>query len=177
MPLLVKKFQSKSGFTLIELAIVGLIIGMLGALAIPGILKTMRASQNSTVASDLRIFSGAFQRYELEHGDWPADQQGVGEVPQDMEGYLGEGGWKRRVPIGGLYNWDRYNYNGGGLSEAVIEISSTSNNNVVASREQLKEIDELIDDGVLTSGRFKLGFENSPIYILGSSQYFEEGID
>ena len=165
-----KNFHSKSGFTLIELAIVGLIIGILGALAIPGFLKTMRSSQNSTVANDLRVFSGAFQRYELEHGNWPADGQSAGEVPADMEGFLGEGGWKRRAPIGGLYDWDRYNYHGYGVSEAVIEISSLPNNNVVASREQLKEIDELIDDGVLTTGRFQLGFENSPIYILGSTE-------
>ncbi len=165
-----KNLQSKSGFTLIELAIVGLIIGILGALAIPGFMKTMRSSQNSTVANDLRVFSGAFQRYELEHGDWPRDRQSVGEVPPDMVGYLGEGGWKRRSPIGGLYDWDRYNFHGFELSEAVIEISSLSENNVVASREQLREIDELIDDGVLTTGRFQLGFENSPIYILGSSR-------
>lgn len=163
-----KGLRERKGFTLLELAVVGLIIGILGALAIPGFRQVMRSSQNSIVGNDLRIFAGAFKRYELQHGQWPGSTPAGETIPEGMEGFLGETSWSRRTPIGGSYGWKQSFLHGNEMFEAVIEIGEAQENGIVASRTQLREIDSIIDDGILSTGRFRLGYENQPFYVLGN---------
>ena len=163
--------KKKAGFTVLELAVVGLIIGILAALAIPGFQKILRSSQNSVVANDLRVFEGAFQRFDLQNGRWPSEEVTGSGVPTDMKDSLAETSWARQTPIGGSYRWSEYGYHQGELLEAVIEISPVFGTEILASRTQIREIDDMVDDGVLSTGRFRLGYENSPLYILGNIEW------
>jgi type IV pilus assembly protein PilA len=68
-----KKMSSKKGFTLVEIMIVVVIIGLLAAMAIPAFQKVRQASQDKTVMNNARQLSGASDQYFLEYGGSTVD--------------------------------------------------------------------------------------------------------
>ena len=57
-----------AGFTLVEIMIVVVIIGMLAALAIPAFQKIQAASQDKAVLNNARQLTAAADQYYLENG-------------------------------------------------------------------------------------------------------------
>ena len=62
------KFTSKKGFTLVEIMIVVVIIGLLAAMAIPAFQKVRTASQDKAVLNNARQIAAAADQYFLEYG-------------------------------------------------------------------------------------------------------------
>ena len=58
--------NSKQGFTLVEIMIVVLIIGMLAAIAIPSFLRARTTSQKNACISNLSQIDGAIQQMGME---------------------------------------------------------------------------------------------------------------
>jgi type IV pilus assembly protein PilA len=63
-----KNRNSKKGFTLVEIMIVVVIIGLLAAMAIPAFQKVRENSIRGTMRNDARQVASAAQQYMLEHG-------------------------------------------------------------------------------------------------------------
>ena len=155
-----------AGFTLVELAVVVFIISALAALAVPAMKRVNLEARSVAVANDLRVFSGAFQTYVHDHGDWPPGNDGPGIFPPGMEGYLRQTNWERVTPIGGHYAWEPNSPQQGEHYRAVITISSSGTDQVSSDKLQLEDLDRRIDDGDLTTGNFQLGYRNYPAYVL-----------
>ncbi len=63
-----KNMHQSKGFTLVEIMIVVVIIGLLAAMAIPAFQKVRQASQDKAVLNNARQLSGAADQYYLENG-------------------------------------------------------------------------------------------------------------
>jgi prepilin-type N-terminal cleavage/methylation domain-containing protein len=131
-------------FTLAEIMVAVVIIGLLAALAVPAIKRVQHRSQNSRFVSDLRIFAQAFETYALKKGAWPADAD-RGVVPPNMSGELRDEDWTSRNSLGGLWDWD-YKVNGYTATISTVEVT--------VGDEGMSEIDAMIDDGNLATGNF-----------------------
>ncbi len=60
--------QSSKGFTLVEIMIVVVIIGLLAAMAIPAFQKVRQSSQDKAVMNNARQLAAAADQYFLENG-------------------------------------------------------------------------------------------------------------
>ena len=60
--------RSKSAFTLVEIMIVVVIIGLLAAMAIPAFQKVRQSSQDKAVLNNARQLSAAADQFYLENG-------------------------------------------------------------------------------------------------------------
>ncbi len=132
----------RNGYTLVEIMIVVVIVGLLASLAIPAFLRIQENSLATRIANDFRIFRGGFETYLMEHGSWPADvNQGV--LPPEMEGYFTS--FTEPFPNGDLWDWDR------NAAGAVAGISLQGGN---TPERIMERVDKTLDDGNLSTGSF-----------------------
>src|ERR1700682_341012 len=135
-----------AAFTLIEIMIVVSIIALLAVMALPSFLRAREQAQNTKFINALRIATGAFEMYNIEHSAFPPDVNRA-VIPAGMDSYFGKTlDWTKPTPIGGNWDWD---YNQFGFTAGVSVVGSP------APPEQMTEIDQKIDDGDLASGQFQ----------------------
>ena len=160
------RWRGIQAFTLLEIGVATLLIGLLAVVAVPQGKKFIVAARSKAVINDLRGFTRAFQAYLREKGDWPPGLATAGEVPPGMADYLRQSNWEKITPIGDYYHWEKNMKHNDRTVRAAIVISSKGRANVTANRVQLADIDRRCDDGNLVTGTFLLGFANEPVYIL-----------
>ncbi len=153
------------GFTLVELMVVVAIISILVAAVVPTIANIRRRSLASALGNDLRVFAATFDTYAHETGTWPAEVD-AGVLPPEVASRMNSNAWLRPTPIGGQYNWDAGQMHAGVKYRAAIAVSSTGVSPLVENADLLQTIDRVIDDGNLSSGNFRLGADNEPVFIV-----------
>jgi general secretion pathway protein G len=80
--------RSEQGFTLIELMIVMLIIGVLMGIAIPNFVAAIKTAKESVLKEDLHVLRNAIDSYTM-------DKQ---KAPQSLQDLV-EGGYLKAIPV------------------------------------------------------------------------------
>ncbi len=62
-----------SGFTLVEILTVIVIIGILAGIAIPAITGALRTAKETAIRTEIDVMAQALASYKLEHGEYPPD--------------------------------------------------------------------------------------------------------
>ena len=156
---------SESGFALVELMVVVLIISVLATLSIPALQRLKTRTKAAAVVNDFRVFATAFETYAHETGGWPAETA-AGVLPAVMAGRLTESAWTRITPMGGRYNWENNQMHIGTRYAAAITISPGGGSTVPLDANLLMAIDSGFDDGNLLGGNIRLGSALAPLYVI-----------
>jgi prepilin-type N-terminal cleavage/methylation domain-containing protein len=135
----------RRGFTLVEIMIVVVIIGLLALLAYPAIKISKTNARSATFINDLRQARAIFEMFAMEAGHYPAEAS-PGVIPVGMVEAVKPLHWTEPTPIGGQWDWDAMKFG------AVAGVSVFQPELTV---EQMQKIDARVDDGDLDNGAFR----------------------
>jgi len=71
------KQHKQSGFTLIEMMVVVVVIALLGAMIGPTLFKKVQQAEETRVSQDIRTVVGALKFYRLDNYRYPTQSQGL----------------------------------------------------------------------------------------------------
>lgn len=156
--------ERQPGFTLVELAVVASIIGILAALALPAFQRSRDNARISALENDLRLYEQEFDTFELDNGHYPPSVATPGVFPMGMENRMSQA-WKLPSPIGGTYRWVYTTEEDPRDRSAYIDIVHGGQYPIAIDPPRLIDIDEDIDDGNPNTGLLRLYGENLRYYI------------
>jgi prepilin-type N-terminal cleavage/methylation domain-containing protein len=144
-----------NGFTLVELTIVVMVIGLLLAITIPNYRNHVLNAKVARTAQEMRSLTSAFFAYQVIYDQFPTDSHLT--LPAGMEEYINPAIWANETPLGGHYNWegpDTYPYAGLAIFQPT------------APQKAILLLDQMLDDGDLAVGKFRLGTGGRPTLII-----------
>lgn len=137
--MLQKRKRNEKGFTLVELMVVVVIIGVLTAIAVPVYNNATSKAKLNAIAANLRIINGAISQYQMEKGDDPAstepDSSG-GLAPDYIQT------WPDGNPKGAAYSIK----SGGTIIEGQVEIEKKIGKLEAGAEITLADVLEAIGD-------------------------------
>ncbi len=72
-----EKYQKKKGFTLIEVLVVLIILGLIAAIIVPRITGRVDEAKVETTKIQLKAIKDALEQYKLDNGMYPTTEQGL----------------------------------------------------------------------------------------------------
>ena len=96
--------HAQSGFTLIEIMVVVVILGILGALVIPNIMGRPDQAKVTVARADVKAIASALEMYRLDNGVYPSTDQGLEALVSEPSGSPEPRNWNpsgylKRVPL------------------------------------------------------------------------------
>ena len=166
-------------FTLPEVALALLVVvgGLLFVLTLAGRVRQRRNCDD--YIRDVRAISAAFADYQQQHKVWPPGSSADVALPAELAATLKETSWNAGSPFGGNYGWvapapagttDHAAGPGWGARGAVTLTAFSPGFPLTLDKSDLLYIDGQIDDGDLTTGRFRTGFNGWPVYLVDAAQ-------
>ena len=98
-----RRFRGRDGFTLIEIMVVILIIGLLALMVVPRLRGVADRAKRTKAQADIQELKQALDRYYLDNGSYPTTDQGLqalvsppsgGRLPSNYE----QGGYIEKLP-------------------------------------------------------------------------------
>jgi len=97
-----KQLKQNRGFTLIEVMVVVVILGILAAVVVPNIMDKPGEARVSKAKQDIRALEEALNRYKLDNYDYPSTEQGLDALVKKPGGSPEPRRWKgpyvKKVP-------------------------------------------------------------------------------
>ncbi|EKE85217.1 type II secretion system major pseudopilin GspG [Idiomarina xiamenensis] len=95
--------QQQSGFSLIEIMVVVVIIGILATLILPNVVGSSEQAERQKVIADLVALENALAQYRLDNGNYPSTEQGLQALVREPNGSptprnYRRGGYIKRLP-------------------------------------------------------------------------------
>lgn len=96
--------KNQKGFTLIEIMVVVVILGILAGIVVPRLLDQPEKARRTAAATQIRSFEEALGIFKLENGFYPTTEQGlealvvkptIGRIPSHYK----EGGYIKKIPL------------------------------------------------------------------------------
>ena len=96
--------RKMTGFTLIEIMVVVVILGILGALIVPNIIGRPDEARVAAAATDIQAIGNALELYRLDNGRYPSTEQGIEALVNQPTGYPAPRRWNpdgylKKVPV------------------------------------------------------------------------------
>ena len=85
--------KTMSGFTLIEILIVVVILGILGAVVVPNILSRPDTARVQAAQTDLRALSQTLEIYRLDNFQYPSSEHGLESLVDRPSGFPEPKNW------------------------------------------------------------------------------------
>ncbi len=148
------------GFTLVEILIVVIILGILAALVIPSMAASTDEAQQQVFIDSLKSYAQATWVYMNQTGEYLEDSSS-GDCPAGWETYVHEGRWTAGTPIGGVWDFE--------LDSHGIKSAFGVHFDNAASRKDdtfMLQIDSKFDNGDLSTGIFRKIAADRYYYIL-----------
>ncbi len=86
--------KSRAGFTLVELMVVIVVIGLLAGLVAPQIIGRVGDARIATAKAQVELIGVALENYRLDNGAYPATNQGLAALRQRPAGFAGAPDWR-----------------------------------------------------------------------------------
>jgi len=99
-----RKQQTMAGFTLIEVMVVVVILGILAAVLVPKVMDRPEQARATKAKQDIRAIEAALNLYKLDNFDYPTTDQGLEalvtktSIPPEPARWK-EGGYLDRLPV------------------------------------------------------------------------------
>jgi len=85
--------RCRGAFTLIEILVVVVILGILAAIVIPQFSGSAEDTKRAIFAANVKAFAKAVDRYRMDYGAWPEDTPS-GDVPTGFADYIETTSWE-----------------------------------------------------------------------------------
>lgn len=136
-------------FTLVEILIVIVVLGILAAIVVPQFAGATEESRRSAFVTEIKVLVNAAQLYRAREGSHVPDGSS-GECPDEFESYIDARDFGAGTPIGGV--WDTENNDNGVTAAVGVHFMDPAEAKEDA---YMVVVDALFDDGDLMTGLFR----------------------
>lgn len=87
-----KRNVREAGFTLMEMLVVLVLIGLIAAVAVPQVMRMFEGAKTKAVKIQLQTVGQALSFYQIDNGSYPDRRQGIGALwaaPEGLDSWAG----------------------------------------------------------------------------------------
>jgi prepilin-type N-terminal cleavage/methylation domain-containing protein len=146
------------GFTMHELLLVMIIVGVIAAMAVPRMSRMQESARYTTTWSQYGRFEAALNLYLSVWKGYPPDVNRA-TAPPDMNTFIRSQSWVQSPPIGGRWDWNnRTNTSGANVANWItlgpnMSIARIAPDTTIYTRFSL--LDSMVDDANQSTGKLR----------------------